>query len=114
MNHHFNVENTHRRHQNRGLGTSPGSVHRQPAYWVDGVRQKDGVSSILALMWNCKNLRRDAKGDGQEKKIKALSTDAQRRGGLTRSSEEVAVMAVEQRGRIGLLNLASTRRGRSV
>ena len=82
MNHHFNVENSHRRHQNRGLGIFPGSAHREPAYWVGGVRHKDGVSSILALVRNCKNLHCDAKEDGQEKKIEALSTNAQCGGGL--------------------------------
>lgn len=114
MNHHINVENSLRRHQNRGLGISPGSAHRQPAYWVGGVRQKDGVSSILALVWNCRNRWCDVKGDGQEKKIEAQSTNAHSRGGPTRSSDETAVMAVERRGRMGLLNSASTRKGRNV
>ena len=80
---------------------------------MDGVRQRDGASSILALMRNCKNLCGDAKGDGQEKQIKVLSTDAPCRGGPTRSSDEAAVMAVEQRGRIGLLKFVSTRMGRN-
>ena len=113
MNHHFNVENTHRRHQNRGLGISPGSAHREPVYWVGGVRQRDGANSILALVRNCKNLHCDAKEDGQEKKIEALSTDARCGGGPVCSSDEAAVMAAERRGRIGLLNSASTRKGRN-
>ena len=113
MNHHFNVENTHRRHQNRGLGISPGSAHREPVYWVGGVRHRDGASSILALVRNCKSLRCDVKEDGQEKKIEALSTDAQCRGGPACNSDEAAVMAAEQRGRVGLLNSASTRKGRN-
>lgn len=114
MNPHINVENSLRRHQNRGLGISPGSAYREPAYWVGGVRHREGASSILALVWNCKNLRGDAKEDGQEKKIEALSTDALCRGGPARSSDEAAVMAVEQRGRMGLLKCSSTRKGRNV
>lgn len=113
MNHHLNVENSHRRHQNRGLGIFPGSAHREPAYWVGGVRQRDGASSILAFMRNCKNPHCHAKEDGQEKKIEVLSTDGQCRGGSACSSDEAAVMVVEQRGWIGLLNSASTRMGRS-
>ena len=27
----------------------------EPAYWVGGVRRKDGVSSIQARQWNCGN-----------------------------------------------------------
>ena len=80
---------------------------------MGGVRHRDGASLILALVRNCKNLHCDVKEDGQEKKIEALSTDAQGRGGLACSSEEVAVMAAERRGRIGLLNSASTRKGRN-
>lgn len=113
MNHHINVESSLRRHQNRGLGISPGQVHRQPANWVGDVRQRDGASSIQALVWNCKNLHCDVKGDGQEKKIEAQSTEAQCRGGSTRSSDEAAVMAVERRGRVGLLDSVSTRKGRN-
>jgi len=64
-------------------------------------------------MRNCKNLHCDAKEDGQEKKIEALSTDAYCRGGSACSSDEVAVMAAERRGWIGLLNSASTRKGRN-
>lgn len=40
----------------------------------------------------------DVKGEGQELKLKAESTNAQRRGGLTRSSDEESVMDLEQRG----------------
>ena len=80
---------------------------------MGGVRHRDGASSILALVWNCKNLRCDVKEDGQEKKIEALSTDAQCRGGPACSSNEAAVIAAERRGRVGLLNSASTRKGRN-
>lgn len=71
------------------------------------------MSSILALVRNCKNLHCDVKEDGQEKKIEALSTNAQRRDGPVCSSDEAAVMAAERRDRVGLLNSASTRMGRN-
>ena len=80
---------------------------------MGGVRHRDGASSILALVRNCKNLHCDAKEAGQEKKIKALSTDAQCRGGPACSSDEAAVMAAERRGWVGLLKSASTRKGRN-
>ena len=35
-------------------------------------------------MWNCRNLGCDAKGAGQEKKIEALSTEAQHRASALR------------------------------
>ncbi len=59
---------------------------------------KAGVSSIRALLWNCKNLICDVKGADQEEKIEAQSAKAQVRGGPTRSSVEVPVMGVERRG----------------
>jgi RNA-directed DNA polymerase len=59
-------------------------------------------------MWNCRNLGCDAKGAGQEKKIEALSTEAQHRGGPICTSDEGSVMDLEQRDRIVLLKHAST------
>src|SRR5260221_11495554 len=48
-----------------------------------------------------KNLAGDAKGKGTSgSHRKAESTDAPERGGLLRSSDEAAVMAVERRGRV--------------
>ncbi len=55
----------------------------------------------------------DVKGDGQEKPSQGRSTEAQRRGGRTRNSDEGSVMDLEQRGSIVLLELSSTRKGRS-
>lgn len=45
--------------------------------------------------------------------LKIQSTDAQRRGGPTRSSDEGAVMDPEPRSRIVLPKSSSTRKGRS-
>ena len=55
--------------------------------------------------------RCNAKGDGQEKKIKALSTDVQHRDGPICTSVEAAVMAVEQRDRVDLSTRVSTCEG---
>ena len=45
--------------------------------------------------------------------LKTQSTDAQRRGGLTRSSVERSVMDLEPRSQIVLPKLSSTRKGRN-
>jgi hypothetical protein len=50
----------------------------------------------------------NAKGDGQEKKIEALSTKVQHRDGPICTSIEAAVMAVEQRDRVDLSTHVST------
>lgn len=50
----------------------------------------------------------NAKGDGQEKKIEALSTKVQHRDGPICMSVEAAVMAVEQRDRVDLSMRVST------
>ena len=59
--------------------------------------------SIQALWWNCGNASHDAKGACQVKKSKALSTDAWLADGSACMSDETAVMAVEQRGRVALV-----------
>lgn len=49
----------------------------------------------------------------KRRNLKAQSTDAQYRGGPTRSSGEGAVMDLERRGRVVLPKSSSTRKGRS-
>ncbi len=71
---------------------------------MDDVRHIGGVNLIQALWWNCGNSRRDAKGACQVKQNEALSTDARCEDGLARSSDEAAVMAVERRGRVALVD----------
>lgn len=56
----------------------------------------------------------NAKGDGQEKKIKALSTEVQHRDGPICMSVEVAVIAAEQRDWVDLSRRASTCEGMNV
>lgn len=55
---------------------------------------------VRAPMVNCGNLRLRCQGKGPIAQHEADSTDAQPRGGATRSSEEVAVMAMDRRGRV--------------
>ena len=63
-----------------------------------------GTAGTCAVM-----LRETAKRSN----LKAQSTDAQRRGGLTRSSVERSVMDLERRGQIVLPTSLSTRKGRN-
>jgi len=64
-------------------------AQRGPAYWLGGARHKGGVSSIQALMWNVRTCRSDAKERAQAEGLReSASTDAEHRGGATRSSWE--------------------------
>jgi hypothetical protein len=83
-----------------GVDVGPGSAWRGPVYWPCGVRHRGSASSVLALTLNCGNLRSRCKGKGASPQGEADSTDARPRDGATRSSDEVAVMAMERRGRI--------------
>jgi hypothetical protein len=82
-----------------GDDVAQGLAWRVPVYWPCGVRHRGSASLIWALVWNCGNLRLRCKGKGTSYG-EADSTNAQSRGGATRSSVEAAVMAVEQRGRV--------------
>lgn len=83
-----------------GVDVGPGSARRVPVYWPCGVRHRGSAILIQALVWNCGNLRLRCKGKGTSRAGEADNTDAQPRGGATRSSVEAAVMADEQRGRV--------------
>lgn len=83
-----------------GAQIVPGQAHRQPAYWMGGVRRRGGASLIWARPWNCGNSNYDAKERGQVNKSEAASTDAWFEDGPTRRSVEAAVMVAEQRGRV--------------
>ena len=64
-----------------------------------GVRHEGGVTVILASMRNVRTCRSDVKGAGQAgSPCKTLSTKAEHRGGVARSSEEGSVMGLERRG----------------
>ena len=66
---------------------------------MDGVRHKGGASLISGFcveLWEPVALMIREKSKGQIPKDE--STDAENRGGATRSSEEVSVMGMERRG----------------
>jgi hypothetical protein len=81
-----------------GSEVALGSVWPLPAYGSGGVRHRGSASLIRALTLNCGNLRWRCKAKGTSSQGKADSSDAPSRGGAARSSDEVAVMAVERRG----------------
>src|SRR3954462_12090671 len=63
-----------------------------------GVRHGGGVTVILASIRNVRTCRSDVKGAGQAgRPCKTLSTKAEHRGGVARSSEEGSVMGLERR-----------------
>ena len=98
-----------------GPDVNPGSAWRVPAYWPCGVRHRGSASLILALLWNCRNLRLRCQGKGASQSGEADSTDAQPRGGVTRSSFDAAVTAVERRGHvIGSWKQVNRERGRNL
>lgn len=83
-----------------GSDVAPGSAWQVPADGPGGVRRRGCVIRIWALALNCGNLRWRWQGKGASSKGKADSTDAPPRDGAARSSDEVAVMAMERRGRV--------------
>jgi hypothetical protein len=59
-----------------------------------------------ALIWNMRTCRSDVKGETQVTNThEGLSTDAEHRGGLLRSSDEVSVMEMERRQRLARFQL---------
>ena len=63
-----------------------------------GVRHEGGVTVILASIRNVRTCRSDVTGAGQAGgPCKILSTKAEHRGGVARSSEEGSVMGLERR-----------------
>ena len=83
-----------------GSDVAPGLARTQPAYGTCGVRHRGSVSLIRALMLNCGNLRQRCQAKGTSRFCKANSSDALSRDGAARSSDEVAVIAMERRGRV--------------
>ena len=82
-----------------GAGPSPGTRLGGPDDGPTGVRHGGGVTVTLASMRNVRTCRSDVKGAGQAgSPCKTLSTKAEHRGGVARSSEEGSVMELERRG----------------
>ena len=96
-----------------GRDVNPEQAWRVPAYWPCNVRHRGSASLVRALTLNCGNLRLRCKEKGTSQIGEAESTNAQPRGGATRSSVEVAVTAMERRGRVvqseGVANCESRR-----
>jgi hypothetical protein len=104
----------YRRHRNRVVWLARDEAQRMPADWLGGVRHEGGVSAIQALVWNVGTCPPDVKGAVQVGSTdEDLSTDAGRRGGAARSSDDV----VERRSSKGAassgLAHGSTSDGRS-
>ncbi len=81
MNHRSSVVTNHKRRQNRGGDVNSGTVHRLPAYWVDGVRHRGGTSPIWGLLRNCGNLSfrcewRSPSGEPARARVQMRSTGA--------------------------------------
>lgn len=71
----------------------------RPEFWPGGIRHGGGVTSILAHVWNLGTCRSDAKGEVQVGgPHEGERTDAEHRGGATRSRAEGPVMGLDRRG----------------
>jgi len=55
------------------------------------------MNSDQALVRNMRTCRPDVKGEAKLGNLQSESTNAEHRGGLSRSSDEASVMEVEQR-----------------
>ena len=85
-----------------------GRAHQEPAYGVGDVRRKGGVSLIQASVRNV-GTRSD---EGRTSSGRPPGrTDAEHRGGVTRSSDEGSVMELERRGDIVFLAMGQPNQG---
>lgn len=83
------------------VGRSGTNVGDCSVFRPRGIRCLGGVSLDQALLWNAGTCRFDVKEEVQVgKPCKNESTDANHRGGTTRSSDEISVMEMERRGRV--------------
>ncbi len=76
----------------------PGQTQTEPVYGLGGVRRRDCMNLVQALVWNVGTCWLNAKGREVAMSSSFASTDVSQRDGATRSSDEGAVMAVERRG----------------
>jgi len=60
--------------------------------------RQGGMNSTQALVWNVGTCVSMPRKQLKRKNRKSLSTDARRRGGVARSSDECFVMELERRG----------------
>ena len=80
-----------------GSVVDPGQVQTLPVYGLNGVRCRGCMNLSQALLRNVGTCWFNTKGREFTQCVFA-STNVNQRGGATRSSDEVAVMAVERRG----------------
>jgi hypothetical protein len=81
-----------------GSFVTPGAVWEEPVYCPHGVRHRGGVTVLGAFGWNMGTCRSAAKGEPQVgSPHEGESTEAEHRGGVVRSREEEAVMALDRR-----------------
>ena len=103
-----------RRHRNRVGCLARDEAQRKPVDWLGGVRHEGGVSTIQALVRNVGTCRPDAKGEVQVGgPDEDQSTDAGRRGGATRSSDEAGESRWSEGVALSCLERESTSDGRS-
>ena len=78
------------RRRNRVGRLTRDRTQMEPVYWLGGVRHEGGESLVQAQMWNVGTCRSDDKGRVQADSLgEDASTDAEHRGGVARSSDEV-------------------------
>ena len=81
-----------------GSFVTPGAVREEPVYCLHGVRHRGGVTVLWASVWNVGTCHFAAKGEPQVGSPHEWeSTEAEHRGGVVRSREEGAVMALDRR-----------------
>ncbi len=96
MNHRGSVDNCNRC-QNQGLEIILGQIRRTPEFWSDGIRHRDGMNFVQALIRNLGSCRPMSKERFKQRTCKNLSTKAEHSGGVMHSSVETALMAEEPR-----------------
>ena len=88
----------------------PGAMWEEPVYCPHGVRHRGGVTVLWASVWNVGTGRSAVKGEPQVgSPHKWESTEAEHRGGVVRSRDEGAVMALDRRDDIVWRNAVANR-----
>ena len=86
--------------QNLRAGASQGSTRKEPSYCPGGNRHRGGMNWIQALYGTWEPVVSMEREKSKWRHHEDESTDAKHRDGVTRSSDEDAVMVLEQRGDI--------------
>jgi hypothetical protein len=93
-----------------GRFVTPGVVREEPVYCPHGVRHRGGVTVLWASVGNVGTCRFAAKGEPQVgSPYEWESTEAEHRGGVVRSREERAVIALDRRDDIVWRDSAANR-----